>query len=146
MLIVLRILIALLMLQALVKFAFFFVLPYETRRKMVDSQYGSKTSATKASDLVLLAVVIVLLVLLFGSGHTDYLSFGTGLWAGMTLIQTYFHEFSKPLRTEELPTAGEISPIKMMSYAIQAHPALPWKQLAIVTVLAIWLLYRAVVG
>jgi hypothetical protein len=145
MLFVLRILIGLLMLQALVKFAVFFVLPYKTRRRMLDSQYGSKASATAASDLLLLAVVVILLALLFASGQVEYLSFGVGLWAGMTLIQTYFHQFSKPLPSEELPVAGPISPIKMMSYAIQADPERPWMQLAIITVLAVWVLYRVVV-
>jgi len=142
---VLRILVGLLMLHAIVKFAFFFVLPYKTRRKMLDSQYGSKTSATKASDFMLLAVAVILLALLFLSGRVEYLSFAVGLWAGMTLIQTYFHEFSKPLQPEELPGSGSISPIKMMSYAIQADPERPWKQLAIITILAVWVLYRVVV-
>ncbi len=146
MLLVLRILIALLMLQTLVKFAVFFTLGYHTRRKMLDSQYGSKASATKTSDLVLLAVVVVLLVLLFGSRHAEYLSFAVGLWVGMTLIQTYFHEFSTPLLPHELTNDGNISPIKMMSYAIQANPEKPWKQLAIITFLAVWVLYRIIVG
>ena len=138
MLFVLRILVGVLMLQALVKFTVFFALPYTRRRKMLDSQYGSKTSATGAADLLLLAIVVILLVLLFASGRVEYLSFAVGLWVGMTLIQTYFHEFSKPLPPEELPGSGAISPIKMMSYAIQADPGRPWKQLAIITILAVW--------
>jgi hypothetical protein len=146
MVLALRILVGLLMLQALVKFAVFFVVPYHTRRKMLDTQYGAKTSATKGSDLLLLAIVLVLLILLFGIGRVDYVSFAVGLWAGMTLIQTYFHEFSRPLLPEELPRQGDISPIKMMSYAIQADPHRPWKQLAIIAVLAVWVVYRAVVG
>jgi hypothetical protein len=145
MLFVLRILIGLLMLQALVKFSVFFVLPYKTRRRMLDSQYGSKASATTASDLLLLAVVVILLGLLFASGRAEYLSFAVGLWAGMTLIQTYFHEFSKPLSPAELPESGAVSPIKMMSYAIQADPERPWKQLAIIAILAVWVLYRVAV-
>ncbi len=146
MLTVLRILVGLLMVQALVKFAVFFAVGYQTRRKLLDSQYGSKATATKTSDLMLLAVVVVLLGLLFGSGQAEYLSFAVGLWAGMTLIQTYFHEFSKPLLPEELPKDGDISPIKMMSYAIQANPARPWKQLAIIGLLAVWVLYRVLTG
>jgi hypothetical protein len=143
--IALRSLIGLLMLQAIVKFAVFFALPYKTRRNMLDSQYGSKTSATKTSDLILLAVVVMLLALLFASMRVEYLSFAVGLWAGMTLIQTYFHEFSSPLQPEELPNSGSTSPIKMMSYAIQADPKKPWKQLVIITILAAWVLYRVVV-
>jgi hypothetical protein len=87
---------------------------------LLDSQYRGRASATKASDLILLVVVLVLLGLLWGSGQGDYVSFAVGLWAGMTLIQTYFHEFSQPLLPEEMPTEAPGSPIKMMSYAIQA--------------------------
>ncbi|HEX9388836.1 MAG TPA: hypothetical protein VF918_21095 [Anaerolineales bacterium] len=54
----------------------------------------------------------------------------------MTLIQTYFHQFSKPLPPAESPP-DPISPIKMMSYAIQANPEQPWKGLIVVTVLFI---------
>jgi hypothetical protein len=62
----------------------------------------------------------------------------------MTLIQTYFHEFSDPLAPEQLPREGTISPIKMMSYAIQAAPGRPWRQLMIITLLAVWVLYRVI--
>jgi hypothetical protein len=99
MVLILRILVGLLMLQALLKFAVFFLVSYETRRRILDSQYGGRASATKPSDLILLGVVLVLLGLLWGSGQGDYVSFAVGLWAGMTLIQTYFHEFSKPVPT-----------------------------------------------
>src|SRR3954464_6072601 len=116
MVLALRIVVGLLMLHALVKFAVFFFIPYHTRRKMLDDQYGAKTSATKLSDLLLLAIVLLLVGLLFARGGVDYQSFAVGLWAGMTLIQTYFHEFSKPLLPEQLPRHGDISPIKMMSY------------------------------
>jgi hypothetical protein len=146
MFLVLRVLVGLLMLQALVKFTVFFAVSYDTRRRMLDRQYGAKTTATKGSDLLLLAIVVVLVALLFASGRTEYVSFAVGLWSGMTLIQTYFHEFSKPLAANELPGAGEISPIKMMSYAIQADPARPWRQLAIIAILAIWVVYRLVAG
>ena len=71
MLLALRILVGLLMLQALVKFAVFFVVPDHTRRKMLDTQYGAKTSATKGPDLLLLAIVLGL-ILLFGSGRVEY--------------------------------------------------------------------------
>jgi hypothetical protein len=141
---VLRVLVGLLMVQALVKFAVFFTVGYDKRRRMLDRQYGVKNSATKSSDVLLLGIVIALIVLLFGSGQVEYLSFGVGLWAGMTLIQTYFHEFSQPLDPEQLPAQGTTSPIKMMSYAIQAAPGRAWKQLTIITILAVWVLYRAI--
>ena len=138
--IILRILVGLLMIQALVKFAVFFFVGYGTRRNMLDSQYGTKASATKMSDLLLLSVVLILLCLLFATGRADVVSFGVGLWCGMTLIQTYFHEFSEPLTPAQLPKEGPISPIKMMSYAIQADPGRPWKQLSIITVVAVLVL------
>ncbi len=75
------------------------------------------------------------------SGQSDYLSFGVGLYAGATLIQTYFHEFSKPLPSEQAPPPP-LSPIKNMSYAIQAFPQKPWKQLTILAVLFLWVLYQ----
>jgi hypothetical protein len=112
---------------------------------MLDSQYAGKTTATKTTDLVLLSIVLVLVILLFASGQIEYLSFGVGLYAGMTLIQTYFHEFSKPLTPEESPPAP-VSPIKMMSYAIQANPEKPWKELILMTLLFIWMLYKLVAG
>lgn len=142
--VILRVVIGVLMLQALVKFAVFFLVPYATRRRMLDSQYGTKNSATDVSDILLLTIVIVLVTLLFASGRTEYVSFAVGLWAGMTLIQTYFHEFSEPLGPDQLPRPGAISPIKMMSYAIQAAPGRAWRQLTIITILAVWILYRLV--
>lgn len=146
MIFVLRVLVGLLMLQALVKIAVFFLVPYDVRRRVLDSQYGSNQSATKRSDLALLALVVILLALLLGSGQADYLSLGVGLWAGMTIIQTYFHEFSTPLAGHELPGDINVSPIKMMSYAIQASPGRPWKQLSIIAGLAIWVLYQVALG
>jgi hypothetical protein len=143
---VLRVLVGVLMLQTLVKFAVFFTVPYQQRRRMLDAQYGTKNSATKTSDVLLLAIAIVLLALLFVSGRAEYMSFAVGLWTGMTLIQTYFHEFSEPLSSEQLPQQGAISPIRLMSYAIQAAPARAWRQLTIITVLAVWVLYRVTTG
>jgi len=140
---ILKILLALVMVQAMVKFGVFFLVRYETRRRILDSQYADKTTATKTSDLLLLGIVVLLLVLLFASGQIEYISFGVGLYAGMTLIQTYFHEFSKPLTPAELPSQP-VSPIKIMSYAIQANPEKPWKELIVMTLLFIWVLYKLV--
>jgi hypothetical protein len=143
---VLRVVIGVLMLHALLKLVVFFAVPYQKRRRMLDSQYGDRPSATKTSDLVLLGAVVALVALLVASGQAEYRSFAVGLWAGMTLIQTYFHEFSTPLRPDRLPAGGVLSPIKMMSYAIQASPGKPWKQLTIIAILAVWVLYRVVDG
>lgn len=139
-LLILKVFLTLLIVQALVKFTVFFFVPYAVRRKMLDSQYAGKTSATKHADMLLLGIVLVLTALLFATGKTDYLSFAVGLYAGMTLIQIYFHHFSKPLPSNEVPQEP-LSPIKIMSYAIQANPGKPWKELAAIAALLLWILY-----
>jgi hypothetical protein len=140
---ILKILLTLFAIQALVKFAFFFLLSYEQRRKQLDKAYGNKVSATSVTDNILLAIVLVLIVLVFVSGSMEYISFTAGLYIGATLIQLYFHRFSKPLPPEEAPGAP-VSPIKMMSYAIQANPEKPWKELVILGALFLWALIMLV--
>lgn len=63
-------------------------------------------------------------------------------WAGMTLIQTYCHEFNIALRTGQLPGQGTVTPTTLVSYAVQTHLAQPWRQL----VLTAWLPIRAFRG
>src|SRR5581483_7208261 len=138
---ILRVVLALLFLHLLLKFAFFFLLKYETRRKLFDKSYGDKTSATKNADWFLLVIALIPVVLLFASGSTEYISFAVGLYLGMTLIQVYFHAFSKPLPPEKAPQAP-VSPIKMVSYAIQANPSRPWPELVLISLFAFWILYE----
>lgn len=140
---ILKIVLALVVIQALVKFVVFFLVPYSTRRALLDRQYAGKLSATAKSDVFLLALVVALLGLLFWNGNPEYLSFAVGLYAGMTLIQVYFHRFSKPLAPEEAPPQP-VSPIKMMSYAIQANPEKPWSELLLIAVLLVWILFMLV--
>jgi hypothetical protein len=137
---ILTVLIGLYALHALVKFGFFFVLGYSRRRRMLDQAYSKNPSATKIADIVLLVFVVVLIALLIVRG-TDQVSFLTGLLVGMTLIQLYFHQFSVPLAPDEAPDAPA-SPIKIMSYAIQAKPGRPWKELIVMAGLLVWSLYR----
>jgi hypothetical protein len=139
-LLILKILLTLLSLQALIKLFVFFFIPYSTRRRMLDKSYGTNTTATAKSDLLLLAICLILLGLLFFSGDTEYISFATGLYVGMTLIQIYFHHFSTPLPPEKSPEPP-ISPIKLMSYAIQANPEKPWKELLVIGILFFGILY-----
>ncbi len=121
-------------LHILVKFSFF-VLPYRRRRADLDRAYGDRLSATRVSDLVSLLVVIVVAVVLFVAGvHVP--SFIIGLWCGATLIQLYFHEFHDPLTCDTAPTEPA-GPIKTMSYAIQASPWRPWRELALVSGLVV---------
>lgn len=136
----LKIFLVFFVIYSLIKFMFFFFVKYDKRRKLLDSSYKDKTSATKIQDIFFLAVILILLGLLFVSGATEYISFITGLLVGMVLIQLYFHSFSKPLTPEESPESP-ISPIKLMSYAIEANPGRAWKELLIMTIIFIWALY-----
>ena len=139
-LLVLNILLIFFVVYSLIKFFVFFFVKYDTRRKLLDSSYNGKTTATKISDIFLLSMVMLLLIFLFLSGRTDYLSFTTGLLVGMVLIQLYFHSFSEPLKPEQSPESP-VSPIKIMSYGIEASPGKAWRELLIMTVIFIWALY-----
>ena len=137
---ILTVLLVLFSLHTLLKFTVFFVLPYRTRRGALDRAYGDHASATKISDTVLLFLCLVLVGLLFATG-ADHVSFITGLLVGATLIQLYFHRFSAPLADDQSP-APPVSPIKIMSYAIQARPTLPWRELLVFAALVLWGLYQ----
>ena len=139
-LLALKIFLVFFVVYSLIKFMFFFFVKYDTRRKLLESSYKDKTSATKVQDIFFLAVILILLGLLYLSGATEYISFITGLLVGMVLIQLYFHSFSKPLTSEESPEPP-VSPIKLMSYAIEASPGRAWKELLIMTIIFIWALY-----
>ena len=137
---ILKILLVFFIVYTLIKFYVFFFVKYETRRKLLDSSYNRKTSATKVSDIFLLIMVLLLTGLLFVSGATEYISFITGLLAGMILIQLYFHSFNEQLKSDKSPEPP-VSPIKIMSYAIEDSPGKAWKELLIITILVIWGLY-----
>jgi hypothetical protein len=139
-LLILKILLIFFVVYSLIKFFVFFFVKYDTRRRMLDSSYKDKTSATKISDIFLLIMVLLLLGFLYLSGSTEYLSFTTGLLVGMVLIQLYFHSFSEPLSPEKSPESPA-SPIKIMSYAIEATPGKAWRELLIMTLIFIWALY-----
>ncbi|MGZ4936949.1 MAG: hypothetical protein ACXV4C_10440 [Halobacteriota archaeon] len=139
-LLVLKILLIFFVVYSLLKFFVFFFVKYDTRKKWLDSSYKGKTSATKSSDIFLLVMMLLLLGLLFASGAMQYVSFTTGLLVGMVLIQLYFHSFSDPLPPEKSPEPPA-SPIKTMSYAIEAHPGKAWRELIIITVIFVWALY-----
>ncbi len=139
-LLILLILLIFFVVYSLIKFFVFFFIKYDTRRKLLDSSYKDKTSATKVSDIFLLIMLLLLLGFLFLSGSTEYISFTTGLLVGMVLIQLYFHSFSEPLPSEKSPESP-VSPIKIMSYAIEANPGKAWRELLIMTLIFIWALY-----
>lgn len=136
----LKILLIFFIIYSLIKFYVFFFVKYERRRKLLDSSYNGKNSATKVSDIFLMAMILILLGLLLISGGMEYISFITGLFVGMVLIQLYFHSFSKPLTAEE-PPEPPVSPIKLLSYAIEADPKRAWKELVILTIILVWTIY-----
>ena len=127
--------VALLGVHIVVKFAFF-ALPYRRRRAALDKSYGSKPSATSTSDVVVLVFTVALCCLLLWRG-VEAVSFRGGLWIGATLIQLYFHRFHAPVPPERA-APPETSPLKEMSYAIQASPWRPWPQMAVLAVLVVW--------
>lgn len=136
----LKILLALYIAYALLKFFDFFYQSYDRRIGAIRSAYANNARAIKAFDGVMLLLMGVLVGLLFWSG-VEYLSFTTGLLVGSTLIQIYFHRFCEPLPADKSPEPP-VSAIKLMSYAIQANPEKPWRELAFLTVLFVWALYH----
>lgn len=139
-LVILEILMTLFCLQVIIKFIVFFFVGYQKRRKQLDKSYGEKLSATKLFDNVILVILVLLVVLLFASNSMSYLSFITGVFIGATLIQVYFHRFSKTLPADKTPPPP-VSPIKLMSYAIQAFPKRPWRELIFLLLIFGWGLY-----
>jgi hypothetical protein len=67
----------------------------------------------------------------------QYLSFITGLVVGMLTIQIFFHRFNRVLPDERTPET-HAPPNKLMSYAIQAQPALAWREIILMTALFGW--------
>ncbi|HYG60893.1 MAG TPA: hypothetical protein VD902_22675 [Symbiobacteriaceae bacterium] len=134
----LKILLALYILQALAKFTVHVFVKYETRKQRIEAMY--KKEAVPLYDTVVLLLVLGFVVLLWASGKAESLSFTTGLVVGMTLIQTYFHRFTDPLPPERQP-GPPVTPIKLMSFAIQANPLKAWREYLFMTVLLVGALY-----
>ncbi len=132
--IVATVVVAVLSLHVITKFAFF-ALPYRRRRALLDRQYGDKASATTTSDLVVMAFTVAIAALLLWRG-VEAVSFLGGLWIGATIIQLYFHQFHWPVPAERA-APPPTSPLKEMSYAIQDAPWRPWPQLVMLTALVV---------
>lgn len=118
---------------AILKPLFFIVIGYDCRRRLLDSSYFEKRSATGRSDVALYALCLFITVALYCTG-VDHRSFLAGLLVGMTIIQLFFHRFSAPLAVERAAPHPD-SPIKTMSYAIQDNPLRAWKELLLIAVL-----------
>ena len=142
MLIVLTILLIAFCIQGLVKFAVGFAVPYRTRIGRIAAYYRRDGRIISIYDSVTLVIVIALVVLLFLT-DMQLVSFITGLIVGMLIIQVFFHRFSEPLTKEQAPDA-DATPRKVMSYAIQARPALAWREIALMTALFGWALYELI--
>ncbi len=132
----LKILLTVYMLYALVKFFDFFFAGYERRMESIRAAYRDDARGIRMFDTAVLILVLIFVALLFASG-AEYVSFTAGLLIGMTLIQVYFHRFSAPLPPDRSPEPP-VSPIKLMSYGIQAEPGRAWRELAIMTALFLW--------
>ncbi|HKP44726.1 hypothetical protein [Mycobacterium sp.] len=128
--------------QGLVKFAVGFIVPYPTRIKRIASYYERGGKIISIYDSVTLVIIVGLVVLLL---FTDMqpVSFITGLIVGMLVIQIFFHRFSEPLASEQAPES-DAAPRKIMSYAIQAHPGLAWREIIVMAVLFVWALYQLI--
>ena len=139
---ILKILLALYIVYALLKFFDFFYQDYDRRMRSIRAAYENDGHVLKTFDNIMLGLMVLLVVLQF-LGGIEYLSFTTGLLVGSTLIQIYFHRFCDPVPADRSPDPP-VSPIKLMSWGIQANPEKPWRELAFLTVLMVWALYRIV--
>jgi heme/copper-type cytochrome/quinol oxidase subunit 2 len=140
--VVLTILLIAFCIQGLVKFAVGFLVPYRTRVARIATYYERDGRIISIYDTVTLVIIVALVVLLFLIDMQE-LSFITGLVVGMLIIQIFFHRFDKPLAPEQSPESGA-PPRKIMSYAIQAHPGLAWREIVLMTALLGWGLYALV--
>ncbi|WP_024802623.1 hypothetical protein [Nocardia sp. BMG51109] len=128
--------------QSLVRFAVHFLLPYDKRIRAMERNYSQNHRVIAIYDDITLLVQVILVVLLFATGM-DALSFLTGLFVGMSLIQIYFHRFIHPLAPDKLPESP-YPPVKLMSWAIQARPAFAWREYLLMAALSIWGLYALI--
>lgn len=139
----LQILLALYCVQSLVKFGVHFLLPYDRRIRQMERNYAKGHRIIGLYDDITLLVQLVMVVLLFVAG-VQYLSFLTGLFVGMSLIQLYIHRFIRPLPADKTPQRP-FPPVKLMSFAIQAQPGLAWREYLLMAAAGIWGLYALVV-
>ncbi|MGC5010899.1 hypothetical protein ACLQ2R_09060 [Streptosporangium sp. DT93] len=139
--ITLKILLGLYILQALIKFATLLAVPYATRIKRIAAVHDGGGFLRWFDDILLL--LMITLVALLAAVGLEHLSFITGLLVGLTLTQVLFHRFTRPLAPDRAP-APPITPIKTMSYAIQAEPRLAWRDIILQGALLIWALFMLI--
>ncbi|MEV0196339.1 hypothetical protein [Nonomuraea sp. NPDC050691] len=137
----LKILLGLYILQALIKFVTLFAAPYPTRIKRIAAVHQGGAFLRWFDDILLLLMIV--LVALLGAVGMEHLSFITGLLVGLTLTQVFFHRFTRPLAPNHEPPPP-VTPIKTMSYAIQAHPRLAWRDILLQGALLVWALFMLI--
>jgi hypothetical protein len=137
--ITLGLLIALFYLQALAKFGLWLLAPYHVRIKRIAAYYARGQRLIGIYDTLTLCCVAAIIALQFASDMSAP-SFAAGLVAGMNLIQIFVHRFNQPLSEDKRPPAPA-PPNMTLSYAIQANPALGWREIIIMAGLSVWALY-----
>jgi hypothetical protein len=137
----LKILLGLYILQALIKFVSLFAVPYPTRIKRIAAVHADGGFLRWFDDILL--VLMIVLVALLATVGLEHLSFATGLLVGLTLTQVFFHRFTRPLAPDREPPPP-LTPIKTMSYAIQAHPRLAGRDILLQAALLIWALFMLI--
>ncbi|WP_424532603.1 hypothetical protein ACOZ38_20130 [Sphaerisporangium viridialbum] len=135
--ITLKILLGLYILQALIKFVTLLTVPYATRIKRIAAVHDGRGFLRWFDDILLLLMIVM--VALLAAVGLEHLSFITGLLVGLTLTQVLFHRFTRPLAPDRAPPPP-ITPIKTMSYAIQAEPRLAWRDIILQGALLVWAL------
>ncbi|GAA4996284.1 hypothetical protein [Actinopolymorpha pittospori] len=138
----LKVLLILYCVQSLVKFAVHFLLPYGTRIRQMEKNYAKDHKVIAIYDEITLLVQLVLVALLLATGM-EYLSFFTGLFVGMSVIQVYIHRFIRPLPDDKMP-ASPMPPVKLVSFAIQAQPSLAWREYVLMAAASVWGLYALI--
>jgi hypothetical protein len=139
---VLRIFLIVYMLYAYAKFARLFASSPRSRKRWLKRAYAG--SAVKIFDNVMLVLMVLVAVATLVTG-ADALSFTSGLLVGMTLVQIFFHRFADPLADEWMPPEP-VTPLRLMSHAIQAMPSKAWREFAVMSALLAYLLFALVTG
>jgi hypothetical protein len=129
----LHILLALFCFDGLRKCAMGFLVPYRIRIKQIASYYEKDSKVIGVYDTAMLVVIAAIAVLLFATSM-QYVSFAGGLVIGMLSIQLFYHRFNRVLPPEQTPSPP-VTPNKLNSFAVQAQPALAWREVLFMTAL-----------
>lgn len=129
-------------LQALTKFTLWTVVPYNKRIRQISRYYAKEHRLIGLYDTISLLVLVICIVLLF-LVDMQALSFITGFVVGMLTIQLFVHRFMEQLPADKMPPAPVV-PAKLFSYAVQANPALAWRETILIAGVLLWGMYALV--